>query len=355
MMGPKAGDRVSEYVLMDVIGTGAFGQVWKARHHIWQDQLVAIKVPTDPQFVRQLQREGAAVHGLRHPNIVRAIGLDPYADPPYFVMEFVNGPSLRRYLQAVGEISVRSAREVMRGVLQALDHAHSNGVIHRDIKPENILISGASASAEVPARELSRDDVRVTDFGLGHAENVAAGSVMQSASLTGEGGHRLTGTIAYMAPEVRDGEAADARSDLFAVGIVLFEMLTGKRPSGAETPRQLRPDLPSWTDEVFSRLYTRRERRYQSASEVMAAMDTAAAPPVVRSAYAAAGLRYGAPAADRNCRNCGHRVTAEDNYCIICGHQLVTQPRRCAQCGAYPDRDDRYCILCGAALSAHAA
>jgi serine/threonine protein kinase len=84
---PTPNQRISEYVLVERIGGGSFGEVWKAHHHVWTDQLVAIKIPTDPQYVRNLQREGAAVHGLLHPNIVRAIGFDPYADPAYLTME----------------------------------------------------------------------------------------------------------------------------------------------------------------------------------------------------------------------------------------------------------------------------
>src|SRR5262249_30799265 len=92
---PNKGQRISEYVRASKVGGGTFGEVWRATHHVWLDQVVAIKIPTDPQYVRALQREGAAIHGLVHPNIVRAIGFDPYADPPYLTMEFVAGTSLR--------------------------------------------------------------------------------------------------------------------------------------------------------------------------------------------------------------------------------------------------------------------
>src|ERR1700683_5024657 len=92
---PAAEQRISEYVLEAKVGEGAFGEVWRARHHVWADQFVAIKIPTDPQYLRNLQREGAAIHGLVHPNIVRAIGFDPYASPPYLVMEYVPGSNLR--------------------------------------------------------------------------------------------------------------------------------------------------------------------------------------------------------------------------------------------------------------------
>src|SRR5204862_305371 len=88
---PTQNQRISEYLLDAKVGGGTFGEVWRAKHHVWHDQLVAIKIPTDPQYVRNLQREGAAIHGLVHPNIVRAMGFDPYADPPYLTMEYVPG------------------------------------------------------------------------------------------------------------------------------------------------------------------------------------------------------------------------------------------------------------------------
>src|SRR5579862_4467343 len=94
-MNVAPNQRVGEYVLQESIAAGTFGEVWKAHHHVWLDQIVAVKIPTDPQFLRNLQREGAAIHGLVHPNIVRAIAFDPYADVPYLAMEYVPGTSLR--------------------------------------------------------------------------------------------------------------------------------------------------------------------------------------------------------------------------------------------------------------------
>src|SRR5271169_4047227 len=96
---PDPGQRVSEYVLEAKVGGGTFGEVWRAHHHVWADQLVAIKIPSDPQYLRTLQREGVAIHGLVHPNIVRALGFDPYAATPYLVMEYVPGTSLRPLIQ----------------------------------------------------------------------------------------------------------------------------------------------------------------------------------------------------------------------------------------------------------------
>src|SRR5262245_40353287 len=113
---PSANQRISEYVLDERIGAGTFGEVWRARHHGWADQLVAIKIPTDAQYVRNLQHEGAAIHGLTHPNIVRAIGFDPYADPPYLVMEYVPGVSLRQLITA-RSVKIVDAVAIMRQVL----------------------------------------------------------------------------------------------------------------------------------------------------------------------------------------------------------------------------------------------
>ncbi|MCK6485637.1 MAG: protein kinase [Phycisphaerae bacterium] len=355
MYAPQAGHRISEYVLVECVGSGSFGQVWKAQHHIWSDQWVAIKVPTDSQYVRNLQKEGATVHGLRHPNIVRAIGLDPYADPPYFVMEFVDGVSLKQLIERHPKgMTPDVARELLIGILRALDHAHNNGVIHRDIKPANILISsGADRSLDT----LSADDVKITDFGLGRAETITANSIMQSGSMLSEAGKSISGTLAYMAPEQRDGEEADARSDLYSVGIVLFEMLTGERPSGGDMPRQLRPDLPSWTDTVFSRLYTRRDRRFASARDVLDAVSQSGQPPVV-AAYAGAmrsDRAFGPAAAGRRCSSCGGAILPDDNFCTTCGQQLAKHPRRCSACGAYPDPDDRFCIFCGTPVEARVA
>lgn len=355
MTGPKSGDRISEYVLLEPIGAGSFGQVWKARHHIWKDELVAVKVPTDSQFVRNLQKEGCTIHGLRHPNIVRAIGLDPFADVPYLVMEYVDGASLRAMIDAHKRgMPVRTVQRILIGILRALDHAHSHGVLHRDIKPANILIRGGGAK---PVDDIGVDDVRVTDFGLGKAGEITAASILQSGSMLAEDGRSISGTIAYMAPEQRDGGETDARSDLYAVGIVLFEMACGERPSGSDMPSHVRAGLPVWVDEVFSRLYTRRERRFADASEVLRAIPELEPPPIGRTVSArstgAAPPIPPLPGAGRGkvCQACRSPIEADDNYCMMCGAQLVPNPRRCLSCGGYPAPDDQFCIHCGAALA----
>src|SRR5688500_4518282 len=132
---PSPNQRIGEYVLQSRIAAGTFGEVWRAHHHVWTDQTVAIKIPTDPQYLRNLQREGVAIHGLQHPNIVRAMGFDPYAEPGYLTMELVPGTSLRTLI-ANKSLSTDDAVAVMTHVLNGLAYAHAKGVVHRDIKPE---------------------------------------------------------------------------------------------------------------------------------------------------------------------------------------------------------------------------
>lgn len=258
---PTASQRLAEYVLIDRIGAGAFGEVWRAHHHAWADRLVAIKVPTDPQFVRDLQREGAAVQSLAHPSIVKAINFDPFGEPPYLVMEYVPGENLRSIINR-GKIQVKHAVAVMKQVLAALEHAHSHGLIHRDIKPENILIHKT-----VEKRGFASGVVKITDFGLGKAL-AAAGSMVFSGQQTAQ----IVGSQQYMPPEQLSGQPADVQADFYACGVVLFEMLTGHRPAGTEVPSDLNPLVPKYLDEVFRKAVARRERRFATAGEFTAAL-----------------------------------------------------------------------------------
>ncbi len=358
----QQGLRVSEYVLEECVGQGSFGEVWRAKHHMWPDEQVAVKLPTEPEYVRYLRREGAVVHGLRHANIIRVIGMDPYAENPYLVMELVKGPSLREVL---GEhptgLDIDTTVTIMRGLLTGLKIAHEANVLHRDIKPGNIMLHLDGK----PLDEVAVDDVKVGDFGLGAGDPDMLRSIAQSASINRDD-DKLVGTLAYIAPELRDGDRkADQRCDLYAVGVVLFELLTGERPAGAELPSTMHSNIPPAFDEVFRRLYSRYERRYETAEKVLedldrrlqaetkpAGKDGVLPLPPLPTFHGASG--QGRPAAGdaRTCRACGQPIQPDDQFCIHCGVQATEKIRQCPQCNSYPGPHDRFCIFCGTSLPA---
>lgn len=355
---PEANQRIGEYILDQRIGAGTFGEVWRAHHHVWADQFVAVKIPTDSAYVRTLQREGVAIHGLVHPNIVRALGFDPYADPPYLTMEYVPGTSLRPLIKQ-RTLAIPDAIRIMRQVLGGLAYAHANGVVHRDVKPENILIHERAAQEGYGSQGV----VKVTDFGLGSAANTTAmGSIAYSASLNAPPGQEIAGTLDYMAPEQRAGQAVDGRADIYACGVVLYELLTGERPAGTEVPSDLNPAVPLYLDEVFRRAYARLEKRYASADEFANALAMGLPPPLPGGAAATgtASVGYVPPVTQRPapagyghntvCPRCRQVIDATDQFCMHCGVQLVREVRRCPKCGAYPDVSDQYCIFCGQEL-----
>jgi len=271
---PAANQRISEYVLEERIGGGGFGEVWRAHHHVWTDQLAAVKIPTNPQYIRDLQREGITIHGLVHPNIVRAMGFDPYGDPPYLVMEYVPGTSLRPLIQNK-ELSVPDAVAVLAQILEALAYAHKNNLVHRDIKPENVLIHTKSRTEGFH----SPGAVKVTDFGLGKAVRASVESIALSISMGADEAAKIAGTLDYMAPEQRTGSDVDGRADLYACGVMLYELLTGERPTGTDLPSDINPKVPRHIDEAFRRSYTRLDKRFASAEEFLAALKEPAAEP----------------------------------------------------------------------------
>ena len=348
---PTNGQRISEYVLDARLGGGTFGEVWRARHHVWVDQLVAIKIPTDTQYVRALQREGVAIHGLMHPNIVRAIGFDPYADPPYLTMEYVPGSSLRPIIKKKN-LKVADAVAIMRQVLTGLSYAHDRGLIHRDIKPENILVHERAFAEGFGTEGV----IKVTDFGLGKATTSAAvGSIAYSMSVDDPKAQQIAGTLDYMAPEQRSGGEVDPRADLYACGVVLYELLTGEKPAGTELPSDLNKEVPRHLDDAFKRSYARLEKRFASAKEFLDALGAPKPPPlpnrVQPSAVPAATMRM-LESQQRPCPQCHRMVYGADQFCMHCGVQLVHSVRRCHKCGAYPDLSDRFCIFCGETLDA---
>lgn len=337
---PAPGHRISEYILETRLGSGTFGEVWLACHHVWPEKRVAIKIPKDPQYIRDLQREGLAVRGLEHPNLCQALGFDPYADPPYLIMEYIPGGSLRHTI-LTGRLSVEDSVSILRQILTGLDYAHRNNIIHRDLKPENVLIHEKTAIYGYQTPGM----VKITDFGFGKRASVSNQSVVYSLSLDPQQAQKVVGTLDYMSPEQRNGETVDARTDLYACGIMLFEMLTGERPSGTEMPSDLRPDVPRWIDEVFKRSYTRLDRRFDSASQMLTALQLVNESPWVSP------LKSGYPTEGSVCPRCQRPVGTKDQFCMSCGVQLVSQVRRCQQCGAWPDADDQFCTHCGNSLT----
>lgn len=369
---PNVNQRIGEYVLLEKINSGTFGEVWKAHHHVWTDQLVAIKIPTDPQFLRSLQREGVAIHGLVHPNVVRAIGFDPYAPVPYLTMEYIPGTSLRPLIQK-RTLSIPDAVAIMRQVLSGLAYAHKQGVIHRDIKPENILVHERAFQDGFATEGVAK----VTDFGLGRAmANTALGSIALSQSIDSPAGREIAGTLDYMAPEQRGGAAVDGRADLYACGVVLYEMLTGERPAGTDLPSELNRTVPRALDEAFRRSYARLDKRFSSAEEFLGALAPTVPPPLPIGPRGMPGTGPGLPitpparfgpggalprgntgslhslgSATSHCPQCRQPIDAGDQFCMHCGVQLVENVRRCPQCGAFPDAADQYCIFCGQTLA----
>jgi serine/threonine protein kinase len=360
---PQANERVGEYVLIEPIGGGAFGQVWKAHHHVWTEQLVAVKIPSDRRYLSTLQSEGVVINGLVHPNIVKAIAFDPYAEVPYLVMEYVPGSSLRPLIRP-GGLPVDSAVAILKQVLMGLSYAHGRKLVHRDIKPENILVREGAAQGGFSQPGC----VKITDFGLGRlsmtggSAGAASQSIAFSMTLDSPAGREIAGTIDYMAPEQRGGGAIDCRADLYACGVVLYELLTGEKPAGAEVPSDLNPRSPKALDVIFRRSFARLDKRFASADEFLAALgSTVAAPPPLPTRPPAMknNVRMTNPpslgmpgTADRKqCPRCRAAAEAGDQFCMHCGTQLVENVRRCPQCGGYPDRSDAFCMFCGQSLA----
>ncbi|HEX6231473.1 MAG TPA: Stk1 family PASTA domain-containing Ser/Thr kinase [Actinomycetota bacterium] len=205
------------YHVVDRIAAGGMGEVFRARDAVLERE-VAIKVlhrslAGDPGFVERFRREARAAAGLSHPNIVAVHDWGAVDGIYYMVMEFVRGVSARDLLNAHGLLAPAQATDALLQTLSALDHAHRQGIVHRDVKPENVMVS--------------RDGiVKVADFGLARA--------YADAQITVAG--TVTGTVQYLAPEQLQGEPADPRTDLYSLGVVAFELLTGRLPFTGETP-----------------------------------------------------------------------------------------------------------------------
>ena len=217
------------YEVLSTVGTGGMADVYRARD-LMLKRLVAIKVlkeeySSDSGFVAKFRREAQAVGGLSHPNVVSVYDVGNQDDMYYIVMELVEGITLKKYIEKMGAMEEREAVEVAMQVAKGLEAAHEQGIIHRDVKPQNIIIS--------------RDGkIKVADFGI--ARMVSSETVTTSTM----------GSVHYIAPEQARGGACDARSDVYSLGITMFEMVTGRVPFDGDTPvavamKHVQEPLPS--------------------------------------------------------------------------------------------------------------
>jgi eukaryotic-like serine/threonine-protein kinase len=208
------------YHVVERIAAGGMGEVFRA-HDAVLSREVAIKVlhrslAGDQAFVERFRREARAAATLNHPNIVAVYDWGSVDGIYYMVMEYVQGRSVRDLLNAHVKLAPAQAAEVVRQTLQALEHAHAKGIVHRDLKPENILVTADGL-------------VKLTDLGLARA--FADGRATHAGA--------VTGTVQYLAPEQIRGEPADPRSDLYSLGIVTYELVTGRLPFTGETPMSI--------------------------------------------------------------------------------------------------------------------
>ncbi len=269
------GENAGPYRIITQLGSGGMATVYKA-YHAALDRYVAIKVmhqalKQDPNFLGRFQREAKIVARLEHPHIVPVYDFSEHEGQPYLVMRFVEGETLKSRMQA-GKLTLTQTMDIMRPVCQALDYAHNQGVLHRDIKPSNILIT-------------PQNGVFLTDFGLAKIAQTGESTLSQDM---------MVGTPQYISPEQAQGRSdLDARTDIYSLGVVLYELLVGRVPFQADTPyavvhdhiftplpmpRSLNPALPEPFERVLLKALSKeRDDRYTSVSDFLAAMEKAAA------------------------------------------------------------------------------
>ncbi len=282
------------YELAERIGAGGMAEVFRA-HDRTLDRDVAVKVmrpafAADPEFIERFHREAEAMGAIEHPNIVRILDSGVSADGPYIVMELVRGGTLWDLMRARGRVDQYVAAQIAAAIADGLEAAHLRGVLHRDLKPDNVLLDGERRP-------------KITDFGI--ARLAAATAITR----TGE----LLGTPQYLAPEQMSGDIVDERADVYALGVILYEMLTGARPTGGRTPseivsRRLRVDpsppsrlvpiAPALSALVLRALARDPARRVRRAADLRAAL-LQITPPAPRAPSAArvVRLRWRSPAA----------------------------------------------------------
>lgn len=258
---------IGHYEVVSELGRGGMGVVYKAREESLQ-RFVAIKMlgnqlVENESVSARFMREARAVADLNHPNLVQVFAVDRHEDQPYFVMEYVEGESLKTLIQRERRMQPMRALQILKEVAEGLVAAHDKGVIHRDIKPENIMLTRYGG-------------VKVVDFGIARVD---------------EPGTRLTttgiglGTPSYLSPEVCLSQDVDQRSDIFSLGVVLFEMLTGDTPFKSDSPfelmtkvveakipeiKELNPSVDEGVRQILAKMIAKRPKlRYQNCNELI--------------------------------------------------------------------------------------
>ena len=254
------------YEIQDVIGVGGMAVVYKAYDNI-DDRIVAVKVLKEEylaneEFRRRFKNESKAIAVLSHPNIVKVYDVSFGDRLQYIVMEYIEGITLKEYIEKRGVIDWNEALFFIIQILRALQHAHDKGVVHRDVKPQNIML-------------LENGTIKVADFGIARFSHSESRTVTEKA----------IGSVHYISPEQAKGELTDEKADIYSVGIMLYEMLTGKLPFDADNavsvalmqvnneavmPRTINHNIPVGFEQITMKAMQKSTReRYQSAAEVL--------------------------------------------------------------------------------------
>ncbi len=281
---PGGGDalEIPGYEILEKVGSGGMASVYRAKR-LQDGQLVALKVPmeqyvADAKFIRRFHREAEVAQRLDHVNIVRTFEHGSLGPQHYMAMEYVDGRSLEGYIEG-GDLTIELSVAVMQRVAAALQHIHSAGIIHRDIKPANIMILKGGVSKDADQTVTLRDEaVKLMDFGI------AGGKVLSRLTMTGA----RVGTPVYMSPEQARGLKIDHRSDIYSLGLVFYEMLTGQTAfkGGYEAivhqqifqtpapPRQLNLRVPKVLDQLVMRMVAKDPDERPSLTEVVEKLTT---------------------------------------------------------------------------------